>query len=95
MDLEEPGVFVNHSCNPNAGLRETTLLALKDIYRDEEITYDYSTTMNEDFWTMRCDCRSPRCRGEVKDFKYLPEHVQERYLALGIVPEWLRERMGV
>src|SRR3989338_6474480 len=41
IDLQEPGVLANHSCNPNAGIKDATyLIALKDIVPDEEIMYD-------------------------------------------------------
>lgn len=49
IDLEPPGVFANHSCEPNAGIRDNTILvALQLITVGEEIRYDYSTTMWED-----------------------------------------------
>jgi hypothetical protein len=80
-------VFVNHSCNPNAGVRGgVNLVALRDIATGEEIRFDYSTTMDEDLWTMECRCGDARCRAVVRDFKYLPARVRGRYLAMGIVP---------
>src|SRR5258708_37756780 len=37
IDLDAPGRFVNHSCAPNAAvIRDTTLLALRDISAAEE-----------------------------------------------------------
>ena len=42
IDLEKPYVLVNHSCEPNAGIiNDTTLIAIRDIQKDEEIFYDY------------------------------------------------------
>jgi len=84
--LESPGVFVNHSCCPNAGLREAVrLVALRAILAGEEIRFDYSTSMNEDYWTMQCQCGEPGCRGVIRDFKYLPPETRQAYQALGIV----------
>jgi len=44
--------FFNHSCDPNAGLQidgqKVWLVAIKNITQGEEITWDYSTTMDED-----------------------------------------------
>lgn len=83
---EVPAKYVNHSCNPNAGIvKNRRLVAIKRIEKDEEITFDYSTTMSENFWTMDCLCYEINCRGIVKDFKYIPEDIQEKYLSLGIV----------
>jgi hypothetical protein len=87
---QPPGVYVNHSCQPNAGLIETTtLIALRAIRAGEEIRFDYSTTMDEDAWTLVCRCGTLACRGVVRDFKYLPADVQEAYLALGVVQPFI------
>jgi hypothetical protein len=84
--LGPPGVFANHSCDPNAGIKANRkLVAIKPIARDEEIRFDYSTTMAEDYWTLECRCGSPLCRGTVTDFRLLPEDVKRRYLELGVV----------
>ena len=51
LDLDEPGRLVNHSCDPNAAIREELLLvAIRDIQIGEEIRFDYSTTIS-DGWT--------------------------------------------
>ncbi len=89
------GLYVNHSCKPNAGLSGTdVLVAIQDIALGEEIRFDYSTNMDEDLWTMPCACGARGCRGLVRDFKYLPEPLRRRYLALGIVPDFIAERHG-
>ena len=89
--------YINHSCNPNSGIvyekRGIFLKAIRDIKRDEEITFDYSTTMDEDLWEMKCLCEAEGCRGTVRDFKHLPEHVKKRYIDLGIVPPFILRKM--
>lgn len=90
MDIGPPGVLVNHSCAPNAGIRnDVRLVAIMDIRAGEEIFYDYSTTMNEDHWTLPCLCGSVLCRSSVGDFKYLPLHTRRKYLRIGIVQTYL------
>jgi hypothetical protein len=89
IDLTEPSCFANHSCSPNAGLRRLSLYALSDIPRGHEIRYDYSTTMDEDYWTMACLCRSATCRGIVTDFKYLEERIKRYYLERGLVQPFI------
>jgi hypothetical protein len=85
------GLFVNHSCSPNAGVRGTrTLVAIRPIEPGEEIRFDYSTTMDEDMWTMDCLCGHSNCRRVIGDFKRLPERVRAHYVALGIVPAFAR-----
>lgn len=90
LDLEPPGVFINHSCEPNTGLNgQTTVRALRHIRAGEEIYFDYSTTMSEQRWTMACLCGTPSCRGVIGDFHDLPEELQRHYLRLGIVQPFI------
>lgn len=90
IDVESPGVFINHSCEPNGGIvRDVFLIALRDIARGEQVCLDYSTTMSENMWTMECRCGSPRCRGVVRDFHHLPAELKAHYLRLNIVQEFI------
>lgn len=92
LDPVGPGVFVNHSCDPNAGIRDTTrLVALRDLAADEEVRFDYSTTMDESHWTMACRCGSRRCRRTIGDFKLLPRRSKLRLLRLNVVPGFIIE----
>jgi SET domain-containing protein len=90
-----PDDFVNHSCDPNAGMKiqgtTAELFAIRDIAPGEEIFFDYSTIIDEDDFTMTCLCGSPGCRGKIADGKYLPEDVWKRYEGLGILPEYVRK----
>jgi len=86
-------MLINHSCNPNSGIKcDKILVSVKNIEKDEQIFYDYSTTMDEDSFTMQCDCREPDCRKIVKDFKYLPAKTREKYLKLGIVQNFIAKQ---
>jgi SET domain-containing protein len=83
--------YINHSCNPNAGLvirgLEVDLIAIRDIAPGEEICFDYSTSTDEDDFEFDCFCGQPNCRGRIRDGKHLPEDVFQRYAQLGIIPE--------
>ncbi len=85
--------YFNHSCNPNTGLHiknsKVSLVAIQNIDKNEEITFDYSTSMDEDEWEMDCICGRQNCRGRIRDFKYLPKDVQEKYIKLAVVPEFI------
>jgi SET domain-containing protein len=96
LDLDEPYVFFNHSCSPNAGMKgEGTLFALRDIPLGEEITFDYSTTGWSDSdawdenwletWRVPCKCGSPQCRGEIREFQTLSQELKNRYYQKGAV----------
>lgn len=95
LDTRAPGCYVNHSCDPNAGIVDSvTLVAIRGIPAGEEIRFDYSTTMDEDHWTMNCRCGASRCRKIITDFKYLPPDVQDSYLVRNIVQPFIAARAG-
>jgi hypothetical protein len=91
--------FVNHSCRPNAGIRFASygvyLVALRPIASGEEICWDYSTTMHQNDWVMRCECRQRACRAYVGEFLALPKERRSYYLAAGVVApyivKWIEE----
>jgi SET domain-containing protein len=79
------GLFcVNHSCEPNAGIRgHIALTALRDIRAGEEICYDYAMTDSEADgvppYHLECLCRTARCRGAVTDSDWRLEALQRAY----------------
>lgn len=87
-----PDDLINHSCDPNCGLYfdrgGVHCVAIRDIRPGTELTWDYSTTKVNDGFDMTCHCRSRRCRGVVRNFKFLPRARQEYYIQLGIVPAY-------
>lgn len=94
-----PDNFVNHCCEPNAGLKihkgKAFLVAVNTIVAGQEITFDYSTSMAEDHWEMDCACGVPSCRSRVRDFKYIPLPLQHKYIQLGIVPDFVIRSAGM
>lgn len=92
----EPFIYSNHSCDPNCGINhKLELIALRPICVNEEITWDYSTSMLERHWTMQCECGSPFCRRIITDFDLLPKHTQSLYLHLGIVMPFIEKHTMV
>lgn len=90
-----PDDFTNHSCEPNTGLRLSrrgaTVVALRAIAVHEELTYDYSTYLNNPYECMPCRCGAASCRGVVGNFSTLPEPLRRKYLALGVVGDFVLE----
>ena len=71
----ETADFINHSCDPNLGLRgQITLVALRDIEVGEEVCFDYAMTDCTPYDEFECRCGTAACRGTVRgdDWK-LPE----------------------
>lgn len=90
INMTEPYVLVNHSCNPNAGIEKNRILiAVKYIKKNEEITYDYSTVWFEGF---RCRCGNTNCRGYISDFLSLPKKDRKKYLKLGVVSNFIKTK---
>jgi uncharacterized protein len=87
--------FTNHSCNPNTGIQLYPLgavtRAIRHIAVHDEITFDYSTYLNNPYERIVCLCRDENCRGVIGNFTSLPETLQQRYLALGIVGDFATE----
>lgn len=84
--------YVNHSCNPNAGFRDgLVLVARRDIGPEEEITWDYSTAIDEeDFPGFACCCGAAACRGAVHSFRHLGPDTREQLR--GWLLPYLREK---
>jgi len=74
---------INHSCNPNAGIKGSkTVVALRDIKMNEEITIDYSITEEDTLWRLpkKCQCGSKECRRIIRSIQFLPGRVFNSYL---------------
>ncbi len=92
IDVIEPYVYFNHSCNPNAGIRNDGILfALKDIKQGEEICFDYSTTADDVIWRMECKCNSKNCRKIIGDFQTIPHEQKEFYLTNNALPNYIKK----
>lgn len=81
-----PFLLSNHSCDPNCGISQNMeFITIKDIKKDTELVWDYSTSMLERSWTMKCNCGSSNCRKIIGDFDLLTTSVKEMYLSEKIV----------
>ena len=59
--------LINHSCDNNCdyegkGLK-VWVTAIKDIKKDEEFSYDYGFSFDEDYKNYPCRCKSKNCCG--------------------------------
>jgi hypothetical protein len=81
--------YLNHSCNPNAGLKDKVMvIAMRNIEKGEEITIDYSITEADPYWKMKCKCGDRHCRKIIRSIQFLPEDIYRKYELY--VPEFLR-----
>ncbi len=86
----------NHSCSPNAGIRHSNhLYAFKDIAVDEEITYDYSSTVGMNIeWYMPCQCGTEACRKEIGNILTIPEILLKEYTAFDLLPDYIKKQLS-
>lgn len=76
----DPADFVNHSCDPNAGLRgQVALVARRPIAAGEEVCYDYAMSEVTSYDEFDCQCGSELCRGRVTGRDWRDPELWERY----------------
>lgn len=89
--------FFNHSCNPNAGFKgQIFLVALRDIRKDEEITFDYAMILSPSVGSdikgdMDCNCGTKKCRKKITDDDWKIPALRNRYH--GYFSQYLQERI--
>jgi len=61
--------LINHSCNPNCEVLEDNkklwIFAMRDIKKNEELTYDYGFSFDKDYKQYVCKCGSKNCVGYI------------------------------
>lgn len=81
IDPDHPHQYLNHSCEPTAGINnKMELVALRDIKEGEEINVDYSIIEGDDLWEMPCACNTKKCRKIIKSVVDLSEETFKSYL---------------
>lgn len=94
--VDNLAAYINHSCEPNAGIHDRTLVvAFRDIRPHEEVTIDYAMIVDEYGDEIAedelvCDCGAATCRGRLGAYDRLPSELRQRYR--GYISEWLTER---
>ena len=87
--------YFNHSCDPNTGIKEGNMLvALREIKKGEEITYDYSSVVCAHCdWRMHCACGSNVCRKVIKNARSIPKKQLQKYIELGVLPRFIKKEL--
>jgi uncharacterized protein len=84
VQLDKISRTINHSCEPNTGVRNNAFqaydfIALRSIKRGEEITWDYETTEYISIAVENCLCCSKNCRKLLRGFKYRANELIKTY----------------
>jgi D-alanine-D-alanine ligase-like ATP-grasp enzyme len=69
---EDPSEWApqNHSCDPNTLFDGLNTVAARDLKKDEELTLDYASFLDENMEPFQCNCGSPKCRGLIQGKKH-------------------------
>jgi hypothetical protein len=80
LSAHEPPDFINHSCEPNAGLDgQVAIVALHRILPGDEVTIDYAMCDGSPYDEFDCECGSSLCRGRVTGEDWRNPTLWERY----------------
>ena len=72
--------FINHSCEPNAGLDgQVAIVALHRIQPGDEVTIDYAMCDGSPYDEFDCACGSSHCRGRVTGNDWRDPSLWKRY----------------
>lgn len=78
-DVRHNKLFLNHSCNPNTGIRgQITFVAMRNIKTGEELTYDWAME-NVGSWRFHCSCAAKNCRQIITGNDWEQDDLQRRY----------------
>ena len=55
----------NHSCDPNTAFDGLTVLAIKNIFKGQELTLNYADFLDQHMEPFDCKCGAPTCRGRI------------------------------
>ena len=80
VNADEPPDFINHSCEPNAGLEgQIAIVALQRVQPGDEVTIDYAMCDGSPYDEFECGCGSAICRGRVTGDDWRNPTLWERY----------------
>jgi SET domain-containing protein len=72
-------LYLNHSCDPNLGVRgEITFVAMREIRAGEELTHDWAMTDDDDY-SVECQCGASDCRKILTGKDWQRPDLQKRY----------------
>jgi len=77
---DEPADYINHSCDPNAGLSgQIVVVAMRDIAPGEEVCIDHAMCDGTPYDEFDCQCGAPHCRRRITGDDWLIPGLWERY----------------
>ncbi|MFW5972682.1 MAG: SET domain-containing protein-lysine N-methyltransferase [Bacteroidota bacterium] len=91
-ETEGAAEWINHSCDPNAGLMgQISVVAMRVIRAGEEVCYDYAMSDGCRYDEFECCCGSSRCRLRITGNDWQIPELWERYA--GYFSPYLQRRI--
>jgi len=84
MDFSKLSVewYMNHSCNGNVGFNDNgDFVAIKEIGKDDELTYDYGLAESNPDFIMECKCGNSNCRKTITGNDWSDPEFRKNHLA--------------
>jgi hypothetical protein len=92
-EVEANILCLNHSCNPNVGVRgQITFVAMRDIAAGSELTIDYAMIDGDPSERMECRCGAAECRKLITGDDWRLQELRERYK--GYFSRYIQDRFG-
>jgi len=92
-EVEANILCLNHSCNPNVGVRgQITFVAMRDIPAGAELTIDYAMIDGDPSERMACACGATECRKIITGDDWRLPELQRRYA--GYFSRYLHDRFA-
>ena len=91
IDTKGLGRWINHSCEPNSGIKGLfKLMAMRDLVVGEEVLWDYDMSENSDWVMEGCRCGSKTCRKLIHGYRFLPDLKKKEYELY--ISDWLKQK---
>jgi SET domain-containing protein len=92
-EVEANILCLNHSCDPNVGVRgQITFVAMHDIPAGSELTIDYAMIDGDPAERMECSCGATECRRVITGSDWRVPELQRRYA--GYFSRYIEERFA-
>jgi uncharacterized protein len=91
-DVEANLLCLNHSCDPNVGVRgQITFVAMRAVPVNAELSIDYAMIDGDPNERMDCRCGAPECRGVITGNDWRLVNLRRKYA--GYFSRYLEERI--
>jgi uncharacterized protein len=93
-EVEASMLHLNHSCDPNVGVRgQITFVAMRDVSPGSELTIDYAMIDGDPSEVMHCSCGTRECRKVVTGNDWRLPELRRRYA--GYFSRYIEDRFAV